>query len=343
MTLPAKQTKFEARFRLKVIVCANSINNCAAAARDYGISEKLVRDWKNKDTISKMAKKKCAFRHGKAQWPEIEEHLNKWIREHQQNGIAITRNNIRVESTKWARANPDLSQNFKAAPNWRAPPLDSPCELVAKSWDAILVEVITKSFKKCGISNTMDDEDDDMLWRSSDGEDNNNEDKDKASDSESDPYDDLHLSASHELDFEDNESSEESLENSGDGTESLESQKMTNPSSFIVPADIKPALVKHPPVDSLVENDDGSGMVLSANIITSSSNALPGTILPSSFSNTFSTASVHQSSQITGITDPTSILASSLNVGPSLCETSYGDQTQVIKCIKVSDECETFL
>ncbi|XP_042232980.1 uncharacterized protein LOC121873461 [Homarus americanus] len=141
----------------------------------------------------------------------------------------------------------------------------------------------------------------------------------------------------------DNESSEESLENSGDGTESLESQKMTNPSSFIVPADIKPALVKHPPVDSLVENDDGSGMVLSANIITSSSNALPGTILPSSFSNTFSTASVHQSSQITGITDPTSILASSLNVGPSLCETSYGDQTQVIKCIKVSDECETFL
>ncbi|KAG7171333.1 Pogo transposable element-like 87 [Homarus americanus] len=113
MAPPAKQTKYEARFKLKVIMCANSTNNCAAAARDYGISEKLVRDWKkNEDTISKMAKKKCALRHGKAQWPEIEEHLNKWIREHRQNGIAITRNNIRVESIKWARANPDPKQVF---------------------------------------------------------------------------------------------------------------------------------------------------------------------------------------------------------------------------------------
>ncbi|KAG7170547.1 hypothetical protein Hamer_G029318, partial [Homarus americanus] len=40
-------------------------------------------------------------------WPEIEEHLNEWIREHLQNGITIARNNIRMESIKWARANPD--------------------------------------------------------------------------------------------------------------------------------------------------------------------------------------------------------------------------------------------
>ncbi|KAG7162927.1 Pogo transposable element-like 88 [Homarus americanus] len=82
MAPPAKRTEYEARFKLKVIACANSTNNCAAA-RDYGISEKFVRDWKkNEDTINKMAKKKCALRHSKAQWPEIEEYVNEWNREH---------------------------------------------------------------------------------------------------------------------------------------------------------------------------------------------------------------------------------------------------------------------
>ncbi|KAG7171851.1 Laminin subunit gamma-1-like 2, partial [Homarus americanus] len=240
----------------KVIVCANSTNNCAAAARDYGISEKPVRDCKkNEDTISKMAKKKCASRHGKAQWPEIE-HLNKWIREHRQNGITITRNNICVEKSGWMdedgvkfgienvwnkrtgglckenslfvwdRFSPggltsilqplDVSINkpfkensgtsgwyktYTKGGNMRTPPLHALCEFVAKSWDAIRVKVITKSFKKCGISNPIDGEEDDMLWRSLDKQDSNTEDKDETSDSESDPYGDLHLSATHEYDF----------------------------------------------------------------------------------------------------------------------------------------------
>ncbi|KAG7170548.1 Pogo transposable element-like 67 [Homarus americanus] len=74
----------------------------------------------------------------------------------------------------------DGNKTYTKGGNMRAPPLDALCEFVAKSWDAIQVEVITKSFKKCGISNTTDGEEDDMLWRSSDGEDSNN--KDGASD-----------------------------------------------------------------------------------------------------------------------------------------------------------------
>nr|XP_053627439.1 zinc finger protein 502-like [Cherax quadricarinatus] len=136
----------------------------------------------------------------------------------------------------------------------------------------------------------------------------------------------------------DNESSEGSLENSGDGNESLGSQKMSN-SSFVVPADIKPSLVKHPPLDALVDDADASGLILSTNIVTStSSSTLTESVLPSSFSNTFSTSSVSQSSQISGITDPTTILTASLNVGQHLCDTSYGEQAQHLKCIKCGGE-----
>ncbi|XP_045583133.1 zinc finger protein 813 isoform X2 [Procambarus clarkii] len=137
----------------------------------------------------------------------------------------------------------------------------------------------------------------------------------------------------------DNESSEESLENSGDGNESLGCQKMPNSSSFVMPADSKPLSDKHPSIDALVDDGNASGMVLSPNIVTStSSSALSGAVLPTSFSNTFSTAPETHSSQISGITDPTTILTSSLNVEQSLCDTSYGDQAEHLKCMKCGAE-----
>ncbi|KAG7162928.1 Pogo transposable element-like 13 [Homarus americanus] len=107
--------------------------------------------------------------------------------------------NVRAEWNKWMV---EGDKSYTKGGNILTPPLDALCEFVVKSRDAIRVEVITKSFKKCGISNKMDGEEDDTLWRCSDGEDSNNEHKDEASDSELDHYDDLHLSASHELDFE---------------------------------------------------------------------------------------------------------------------------------------------
>ncbi|XP_071515273.1 uncharacterized protein [Panulirus ornatus] len=137
----------------------------------------------------------------------------------------------------------------------------------------------------------------------------------------------------------DNESSEESVENSADGSENL-GQKMTNPPSFVTPTDIKPSIIKHPVIDSLVDDGNSSGVVLPTNGITSSSSsdALPGTVLPTSFSNTFSTTSVPQPSQISGLTDPSTVLTESLNVGQPLCETNYGDQAEVKKCVKCGGE-----
>ena len=40
-----------------------------------------------------------------------------------------------------------------------------------ESWEALNVDIITRSFKKTGISNELDGTEDDALWRSDDDDD----------------------------------------------------------------------------------------------------------------------------------------------------------------------------
>ena len=47
MKPPAKRMKFDAGFKLKVVAVAQESNYCVAA-RQFGIDEKLERDWKKK-------------------------------------------------------------------------------------------------------------------------------------------------------------------------------------------------------------------------------------------------------------------------------------------------------
>ena len=47
-----KRQAYDNAFKIRVIAFAENLNNNSAAEREFGISEKLVRDWlKNKDTI----------------------------------------------------------------------------------------------------------------------------------------------------------------------------------------------------------------------------------------------------------------------------------------------------
>uniref|UniRef100_H3A0T2 HTH CENPB-type domain-containing protein n=1 Tax=Latimeria chalumnae TaxID=7897 RepID=H3A0T2_LATCH len=85
---------------------------------------------------------------------------------------------------KWNKWMVDGEKTFTKSGNMRAAPLDVLCDLVIKSWDAINAETVIKSFKKCGISNSMDGGEDDLLW----GDDNETE--TATSDPEWDPYDD---------------------------------------------------------------------------------------------------------------------------------------------------------
>ena len=92
MAPPAKRMKYAARFKLKIFAFANSSNNCAAA-REFGINEKLVRDWKKDiDTLKTMLKTKCAMRTGTCQWPELEKYLEEWVLTQRQNSYTVPRN-----------------------------------------------------------------------------------------------------------------------------------------------------------------------------------------------------------------------------------------------------------
>lgn len=68
----------------------------------------------------------------------------------------------------------------------RAPQLDVLCNFVIKAWNDITEETVIRSFKKCGISNSLDGMEDDFLWQD-EGE---AEAEATPSDSEFDPYDD---------------------------------------------------------------------------------------------------------------------------------------------------------
>ena len=48
MTPPAKRMKYSAGFKLQVALAAKESNNCAAASQ-FGVNEKLVRDWRKKE------------------------------------------------------------------------------------------------------------------------------------------------------------------------------------------------------------------------------------------------------------------------------------------------------
>ena len=95
--------KYDAGFKLKVVEFAKKTNNCAAA-REFTISEKLVRDWRKAEVeLRKMPKTKCARRGGKAHRPELEDEVTDWVMENRQNGFPVTRNAIIIYALKWAK------------------------------------------------------------------------------------------------------------------------------------------------------------------------------------------------------------------------------------------------
>ncbi|KAH1185658.1 hypothetical protein KIL84_018407 [Mauremys mutica] len=115
---PARRRKFEASFKLKVVNFAKE-HNCAAASQ-YGVTEKMARDWKaNEDALKSMPGSKCALRRGTPHWSELEKHITDMVHEHRQNGYVVTQNKIRMFALQWAKSNPDHSKGFKATVSWR--------------------------------------------------------------------------------------------------------------------------------------------------------------------------------------------------------------------------------
>ena len=114
-----KRMSYSAAFKLKVISFAENANN-SAASRHFGISEKLVRDWrKNQSVLENIPKSKKALRHGIASFPKLEKALNDWVLNSRQNGYAVTRTGIRLQAMKLAKDEKfAVATTFRASAGW---------------------------------------------------------------------------------------------------------------------------------------------------------------------------------------------------------------------------------
>lgn len=65
----------------------------------------------------------------------------------------------------------------------RKPDLPTICQWILDAWMELPKKIIVKAFKKCGISNAMDETEDDLLWE----EDKSDNEKEEDEDEDDDP------------------------------------------------------------------------------------------------------------------------------------------------------------
>ena len=111
-----KRKSYEVGFKLKVVDYAEEHGN-RGAEREFGVSEKMVRDWrKQKDQLKTMPKSKKARRYGVTPYTGMENELRKWVLELRSNGLIVTRPAIRARALQIA---PKYNfPNFKASAGW---------------------------------------------------------------------------------------------------------------------------------------------------------------------------------------------------------------------------------
>uniref|UniRef100_H3B3M9 HTH CENPB-type domain-containing protein n=1 Tax=Latimeria chalumnae TaxID=7897 RepID=H3B3M9_LATCH len=148
------------------------------AGREFGIMEKMIRDWrKTNETLEEMAKMKCANCGNMQSFVALEVDLNEWVLQSQQNGYIVTRNAIRSWALKMAKEEKyktDGSSTFAASAGWCTCFMGSLSECIRKmkdAWESIPDQMIHCSFLKCGINNAMDGSQDAAMYEISEEDD----------------------------------------------------------------------------------------------------------------------------------------------------------------------------
>ena len=65
---------------------------------------------------------------------------------------------------KWTTWMIEGQKSFTAGGNIKAAPLSTVCSWVIESWKELSQDMVSRSFKKCGISNAIDETEDEILW-----------------------------------------------------------------------------------------------------------------------------------------------------------------------------------
>ncbi|KAK7890944.1 hypothetical protein WMY93_022907 [Mugilogobius chulae] len=103
-------------YKLQIVTYATENGN-RAAERKFGVSEKLVRDWRKAEaTLTTMKKTKKANRGLKARWPELEERVHKWVLEQRAAGRGLSTVQLRLHARVLAKEM-DIDE-FVGRPSW---------------------------------------------------------------------------------------------------------------------------------------------------------------------------------------------------------------------------------
>ncbi|XP_056144003.1 DNA-directed RNA polymerase III subunit RPC4 isoform X2 [Lampris incognitus] len=98
-----KRKSYTAEFKLQMVKYAAEHGN-RAAERQFGVSEKIVRDWRRAEaTLGEMRKTKRANRGLKARWPELEGKVREWALEQRAAGRAPSTAQFRLRAQAIAR------------------------------------------------------------------------------------------------------------------------------------------------------------------------------------------------------------------------------------------------
>ena len=122
-----KRMSYDVAFKLKVISFAEEKSNCAAE-REFGVSEKMVRDWRmKKEKLSKTPKTVKKMRLGLSPYDDMEKELHSWIVEQRKNGYIVTMPTIRLRARQLAKETRFGYTDFKGSNGW--------CSNFMKRWD----------------------------------------------------------------------------------------------------------------------------------------------------------------------------------------------------------------
>ncbi|KAK1876233.1 Pogo transposable element with KRAB domain [Dissostichus eleginoides] len=112
--MPPKRRSYTADFKLQVVKYAAEKGN-RPAEREFGVSEKLVRDWcKAEATLISMKKTKRANRGLKARWPELEQRVHTWVLGQKAAGLSTVK--LRLHAQGVAKEMKII--DFAAGPSW---------------------------------------------------------------------------------------------------------------------------------------------------------------------------------------------------------------------------------
>ena len=112
----SKRKSYDVGFKLKAVDYAAQYGN-KSAEREFGVSEKVVREWrKKKDQLKEMPKTKKAARYGTSPYLDMEKELFKWVEDLRSNGLIVTRLSIRTKALQIAPKN--ILPAFKGSAGW---------------------------------------------------------------------------------------------------------------------------------------------------------------------------------------------------------------------------------